>query len=265
MVNKNETTYSDKLIELYTHYRISVDATEMGGQLMPYRWYKFPDQLSGGWLPYVEMLGEYALDLANIINRLTDYVHRLRVWHTVVDAMSEDDRFAAKHEFLDTLGTVALGLPYAIKSRFAFAAGHLSHQANRAKDVKMWKDSFPSCNLYLNDIEPFCKKWKAFRSFKLRVEPIAGKSFQKASHNFRHAYNHGFSSHFLIGISGVVTRISDKDGKVVYNIGETEPMSMSMVADVLEVERNHCYRAFQKFQALVFEQIAAIEAADATE
>ena len=69
----------------------------------------------------------------------------------------------------------------------------------------------------------------------------------------------------LVVMRGVVTRISDKDGKVVYNIGETEPMSMSMVADVLEVERNHCYRAFQKFQALVFEQIAAIEAADATE
>jgi hypothetical protein len=254
---------SEKLVALYARFRAELDAMPVGGRWMPYRWWKLPDRLSAVWMAFGQMLDEYASELANIINDLTHHVHRLRAWHNVVEKLSDEDKLRSTHEFIDMLGTVALGLPYAIKSRFAVAAGQLCHQVNQAKDLDGWKDNFPNGNLYLNHIEPYCKDWGRYRPLMLAVEPIAGKSFREASANFRHAYNHGFSSHFVIGISGSVERLEADDGTISYGFGGKGPLTLAHVADVLEIERDHCYRAFERLQDLIAELIAAIEEFDA--
>lgn len=185
---------SAALVDLYTQYRAELDSTQIGGRWMPYRWWQLPDHLNVRWWPYTEMLQEFASELANIINDLTHNVHRLRSWEKILSTLSVDEKLAVTHEFVNMLGTIALGQPYAIKSRFAYAAAHLSHQANQAKDAAAWKDEFPQKEtLYLNEIEPFCRGWRNYRSFKLRVEPIAGKIFKESSDDFRNAYN-GVSS-----------------------------------------------------------------------
>ena len=252
---------SEKLVSLYTRYRDALDAISTGGSWMPYRWWTLPDPLGAIWMPYSMMLDEYATELANIINDLTHHVHRLRAWTEVVAKLDDDDKHEASHEFINMLGTVALGQPYAIKSRFTFAAAHLSHQANQVQDPKNWKDNFPSENLYLNDIEPFCAPWRKFRKFKLKVEAIAGSRFKAASDDFRNTYNHGFSSRFVLGITGTVKRIV-KDGNVRYEFGGNKPLGIGAVADLLEIERNHCYQAFDAFKVLVSEQTAVIAAFD---
>jgi len=255
---------SKKLIALYSRYRDTLDASPVGGQWMPYRWWSQPDPSHLVWMPYWGMLADYATDLANIINDLTHHVHRLRAWHELVGAVDDNEKLEASHEFIDMLGTVALGQPYAIKSRFAFAAGHLCHQANRAKEGKDWKDVFPAENLYLNDIEPYGKPWRRFRAFKISVEAIAGSKFKQASDDFRNSYNHGFSARILIGMTGIVRRLQ-KNGQAAYGIGGSEPLDLAAMADVLATERDHCYRAFEKFQALVSEQVAAIAESDEAE
>lgn len=195
-------------IRLYTAYRRELDHSEIGGRFMPYRWWTLPDPLAVIWLPYSSMLSEYASELANIINALTHDVHRLRAWARVTAALSNEEKLAVSHEFIDTLGTVALGRPYAIKSRFAFAASHLCHQANKTKELQGWRDEFPNERaLYLDDIDPICREWRGFRSFKRRVEPIAGSAFKAATKDFRNAYNHRSSSRFLVGMSSMVTRV----------------------------------------------------------
>lgn len=261
MMDQISCDRSEKLVSFYEAYRTVLDATLVGGRFMPYHWWKLPDLLNVTWMAYGQMLGEYATELANIINDLTNHVHRLRAWDNVLDGLTDEDKLQVSHEFIDMLGTVALGQPYAIKSRFAFAVGHLSHQANRAKDGTTWKDEFPDKNLYLNDIEPYASKWKRYRAFKLNLEPLAGKRFKEASDDFRNTYNHGFSSRFVIGMTGTVTR-QVKNGRVSYAFGGNNPLSLAEVADLLEIERDHCYRAFETFQALVEEQIAAIVAVE---
>jgi len=252
---------SEKLVSLYQRFRHALDATAPDGKSMPYRWWTLPDPLGGIWMPYSSMLGEYATELANIINDLTNHVHRLRAWDEVISELDNDDRLAVSHEFLDALGTVALGQPYAIKSRFAFAAGHLCHQANRARESKTWVDDFPEKNLYLNDIQPYGAVWKRFSAFKVRVEAIAGSAFKAASDDFRNAYNHGFSSRFLLGITSTVRR-AVKDGKVRYEFGGNAPLEICKIAGLLEIERDLCYRAFDAFVRLVEEQTATIAAFD---
>jgi hypothetical protein len=229
---------------------------------MPYRWWKLPDTLDVGWLPYSQMLQEYASELANIINELTTHVHRLRAWDKVVAVLDDADKLEVSREFINTLGTVAMGEPYAIKSRFAFAAGHLCHQANQTTDGAGWIDDFPTKNLYLNDIEPYCTQWKQYRRFKLKVEAIAGKKFKNATNDFRNAYNHGFSSRFLVGLTGTVKR-SVSGASRCYSFGGDEPLGIGEIADLLEAERDQCCKAFDAFRSLVEEQITAIVAVGA--
>ena len=253
---------SARLIELHGHYRAALDALPPEGKFMPYRWWNFSNPLHVTFMAYSQMLGEFATELANIINDLTHHVQRLRAWACVVEGLNNDDKFEVSHEFIDMLGTVALGLPYAIKSRFTFAVGHLSHQANQARDLKGWKDHFPDRNLYLNEIEPYGAPWKKYRAFKLKLEPLAGTAFKEATDDFRNVYNHGFSSRFLIGMAGLL-RGRLEGGVVAYSFGGNEPLGIAEVANLIAIERDHCYRAFEKFQALIEEQIRAIAACDA--
>jgi len=252
---------SEKLTDLYMRYRAVLDAASPSGRTMPYRWWARPERLSGLWLPWDQMLEEYARELANMINALTDHVRRLRAWHVVVEPLSDIDKLAATHEFIDMLGTFALSTPYALKGKFAVAAGRLSHQANLAKDIGR-AENFPTGNLYPHDIEPFGRGWTTFRPFMLALEPLGGKAFRQASANFRHAWTHDFSPNFVIGVSSAVTRAVEADGKVRYGLGERDAFSLNAVADILEIEREHAYRAFEGFRALVDEQLAAIIAFD---
>lgn len=261
MTDKFSRARSKKLVTFYEAYRTALDATPVGGEFMKYRWWTLPNPLGAEWLAYSQMLDEYATELANTINDLTNHVHRLRAWDAVLAELDDTDKHELSHEFINTLGTVALGQPYAIKSRFAFAVGHLSHQANRAADGRNWKDEFPDKNLYLNDIEPYASRWKKYRVFKRKLEPLAGKKFKLASDNFRHTYNHGFSSRFVVGMTATVKR-EVIGGQASYAFGGNGPLTVTEVADLLTIERDHCYRAFEAFQALVEEQIAAIVAVE---
>ena len=102
---------SEDAIRLYTAYRHELDHSAIGGRFMPYHWWTLPDPLGGIWMAYSSMLSDYASELANIINDLTHDVHRLRAWARVTAALSDQEKLAASHEFIDTLGTVALGRP----------------------------------------------------------------------------------------------------------------------------------------------------------
>lgn len=255
---------SVRAIGLYSAYRAALDASPIGGRFMPYRWWSLPDKMGAVWLPFSQMLDEYATELANIINDLTHDVHRLGAWSRVVEPLEDDARLAATHEFIDMLGTVAMGRPYAIKSRFAFAAGSLCHQANFAKNPHGWRDEFPDARaLYLHLVDPICSQWRRYGAFKRRVEPIAGVGFNAGSEDFRNAYNHRFSARFVTGMTGVVTRTVGEDGQVGYGVGGTDPLGLDYVADLLAVECDHCYRAFDSFQTLVAELVDAITAFDA--
>ena len=107
----------------------------------------------------------------------------------------------------------------------------------------------------------FVEMLKNYRAFKLKLKlvPLAGSDCKAATDNFRNAYNHGFSSPFVIGFTQVVRR-EMKDGLLRYPLGGTHPLGIDKVADLLEIELDHCYQAFQAFIA---EQIKAIFACEA--
>jgi hypothetical protein len=237
-------------------------ATPFTGRFMPYGWGGLPNPLSAAWMAYSQMLGEFSTELANTINGFTHDVQRLRVWSEVVAPLSDKQKLNATHEFIDTLATNAVNLPYVIRSRFAFATAHLCHQANQTRDFSGWNDDLPlDGEIWLNTADQYGKGWASYVPLKRRLEAIGAKAFKDATGDFRNAYNHRFSPRFVVGMTGLVTRIVDKDtGGVCYGFGGREPLDLAAVADLLAEERDRCYAAFTTFQALVGEQVAAIAA-----
>lgn len=56
----------------------------------------------------------------------------------------------------------------------------------------------------------------------------------------------------------MVTRAVCADGRICYGIGGSEPLNLNQIADLLAVERDHCYFAFTAFQSLVEEHTGTI-------
>ncbi|QUD90158.1 hypothetical protein [Phenylobacterium montanum] len=129
-------------IELYRRYRRALKTTPFNGRFMPYNWSPLPNSMTGELLPYSQMLDDFARELANSINDLTHHENRLRAWASALEGLTAQQIMAAQHEIVGDIATVSLGLPYVIRSRFLFAASHLSHQANRAR-LPDWVDDLP--------------------------------------------------------------------------------------------------------------------------
>jgi hypothetical protein len=252
---------SESRLRIYGLYLKARERTPLAGRFMEYRWSKLPDPLEALWIPYSQLFEEFAREIANTINNLTNHVHRLQAWSTALDTLLEDERIEATHEFVDVLGAAALGLPYVIKSRLAYAATHLCHQANMARDFDGWKDVFPpEGTIYFDSAEPFGQGWKTFRRFRQKAEIVGGAAFKDATGDFRNAYNHRFPRRLVFGMTGIVKRcIDEASGAVRYAIGGDNPMTLDEVARLLSVERDRSYAAFDAFQALVREHEDAIK------
>lgn len=253
---------NEKRLQLYSAYLAARQKRAMTGRFMPYGWSCLPDPLNGTWLPYSQMSDEFARELANTVNDLTNNIHRLEVWNDVIAPLGNEDKMEAVHEFVGVLGVAALGLPYVIKSRFAYASAHLCHQANRAKNPDVWTDEFPAAQaIYLNQADEFGRSWRTFKRFKRRVEVIGGSRFKDATGDFRNAYNHRFPRRLVLGITGGMTRhVDPKTGRPFYGVGGFEPLQLTDVVRLLTAERDRSYAAFDAYQALIREHEEAIAA-----
>lgn len=247
-------------ITLYRRYRAALRATPLDGRVMQYEWTRLPNPLDMLWLPYSLMLDEFARELANIINDLTNGVHQLRAWAAVVPSLSDPQKVAACHEFIDTLATLTLNLPYVVKSRFIFAAAHLSHQANMVQNRSTWVDDLAlDKDIYMPEADKRGRNWKTYSALKRTRDGLFGNAFRAATHEFRHTYNHRFSPRFVIGLTRMVERDVDRaSGRVSYSLGGLAPLRLDEIVNLLAAERDQAYRAFEAFQALVHEQSQAI-------
>ena len=216
-------------------------------------------------MPYAEMFKEFSQELANIINDLTRYTHQLSAWRDVVEKLDDDRKFNVAVEFVDPLATIALNLPYVIRSRFIFAAAHLSHQAGRIKGSKGWKDDRAlDDEIHFAQAEVVGGSWKTWTQLETKIERIGDRTYQAEIKNFRNTYNHRFSPRVVFGQTNMVTRNVDaKTEQVSYEFGGTEPLTLKLVVELLEGQCQACYKAFESFQKLVQEQERAIFAAAA--
>jgi hypothetical protein len=257
---RGEGEASTTKLEIYKRYLTAAAEIAFDGRNMPYEWGQLPKTLNIGWMPYRDMFDEFSREIANSVNQLTDYAHRFKVWDRAISSMSDQEKIDAVHEFIDPLATVGLTLPYVIRSRFIFVIAHLCHQANRARDGTSWRDDFPlDRKIDSKHADKYGSKWERYYRLKCRIEKINDESYQAATHDFRHKYNHRFSPHVVAGITQFITRQVDaQTKKVSYSFGGIPPLALEIVAELLSDQCNRCYRAFEAFEELIREHEVSI-------
>ena len=231
--------------------------------MMPYEWGQLPVSLNFAWAAYGLMFNEFSMEIANAVNTLTGYVHRLKAWSAVISSMRDDQELIdVTHEFIEPIAMVSLTLPYVIRSRFIYAIAHLCHQANQTLEGSEWRDDLPlDREIVFRVADEYGRKWPSYPACKNLLEQINDKRFQRDTYDFRHAYNHRFSPRVVIGITQLVTRRVDPKSKgVTYTLGRTPALKLDVVADLLTEQCKRCYAAHEAFQALIREHEVSISA-----
>lgn len=250
------------LSELYNDYVATFTASPRDGTFVTYDWGNLPSTLDVPWMAYSQMFDEFSREIANSINQLVNYTHRLKAWSVVMRPLNTEETLAVLSEFVEPLATVALNLPYVIKSRFVFASAHLGHQANRLLDGPDWKDDLPlDGEINFNIASARARRWRRFKRLKLRVEALAAQNYRDASSDFRNKYNHRISPRIVIGLTGMVTRATHPTtGATYYGFGETPPMAIDTIVSILNEQCSLCGAAFEAFKAFVAEHATGIRA-----
>ena len=226
--------------------------------LVPYNWYFINSALPALWMPYFEHLKGHAMELANIINELAGHIDSLKVWSIVVEGLSGHEKQHAVVGYAAPLATLCLNMPYVIRSRYYYSISHLSHQANRTKDIS-WIDNLPANDeIWSDSADKYGSRWKMYKKLKLALETIANREYDEETGNFRNKYNHQYSPRIEVGYTEFVRRTVDDKGGVSYGLGHTEPLPLVNIIDSVERQHSRCVRAFSRYQALVKEQIMAI-------
>lgn len=226
----------------FQQYLLASESVPFTGETMPYGWGALPSALPFTWAAYSEMCKEFSQELSNTVNELTRYTHQLKVWRGIVDGADKQGKVDLAIEFVDPLATLALNLPYVVRSRFIFASAHLCHQAGRIK-VSRWKDDLPlDKEIQFAQADSTGRPWKAYKNFKLKLERVGDREYQSKTLDFRNRYNHRFSPRIVIGQTGLVTRYVDSTSKAVsYGFGGQGPLTLELVVDLLEQQCKRCY------------------------
>jgi hypothetical protein len=229
------------------------------GELAPYGWIESPKQWPFEYMAYSQMLEEHSMELANSVNQLRGFIGKLSAWGDVLAECEEDElNRQIVMEFVDPLATVAINLPYVIRSRFIYSVAHLCHQANRAK-LQGWKDDFPlDSEIYFGEADRHGQHWKRYGKLKLKLQGISSKKYADETLDFRNKYNHRYSPRIEHGLTGLVVRQIGKDGRVSYVFGQTEPLKVKRIVELLKEQYHACMGSFVEYQKLVQDQISAV-------
>lgn len=248
-----------RLEEAYTKSVAIRRSVTAFGELAPYDWIKSPEQWPLEYMVYSQMLEEHSMELANSVNQLRGFIGKLSAWGDILADSGEDEinRQIVK-EFVDPLATVAINLPYVIRSRFIYSVAHLCHQANRVK-LQDWKDNFPlDSEIYFEQADCHGQHWKSYGKLKLRLQRISNKKYVDETLDFRNKYNHRYSPRIEYGLTGLVVREVAQDGRVSYVFGQTEPLKVKHIVELLKDQHNECMKSFFEYQKLVRDQIGAV-------
>ena len=156
------------LVDRYRQYRAAL-ADVPAGPVVDYGWSNLPKRLNVIWMPYSQMLDEFTREIAKSINQLSDYASRLRAWSGIVAPLTDQEKLDLTHEFIEPIATLAMNLPFVVRSRFIFAAAHLCHQASRSMDAA-WRDDFPlDKEIQFDAADRYGAAWRNYGRFKIKL------------------------------------------------------------------------------------------------
>jgi hypothetical protein len=245
-------------INVYREFLTLRETESRHGLLAPYKWHKLPSPIPAQWIIYSQMLEEHSRDLSNSINEYLRYIVDLAAWNSVIEGKNEDETFYILLEFINPVATLAINMPYIIRSRFIYSISHLCHQANRVK-LKKWIDDLPpDAEIYFEVADRHAVHWESYKNLKKALEKIDNKDYRVKTNEFRNKYIHRYSQYIEMGLSGFISRNVDVDGKVSYGLGSRPPLKIARLLPNLKEQHSSCLDSLEKYKFLIEEQISTI-------
>lgn len=247
-----------RLLEGYEQFlliRANISMQVTKDRIAPYDWYKLPDKLSPLWMGFNFMLDEHSCGISNSINEFLRYINNLEAWENIIKDKNDNEKFEIIIEFIAPIATLAINMPYVIRSRFIYSAVHLCHQSNFIKGIN-WESDVPVENdICFNLASKYCSKWKNYGKLKIVLEGIANNNYKNETKDFRNKYNHRYTLGIELGKTEFIKRI----GKARYALGHTDPLKIEQLLPVLTGQHVKCLNALKEYRKLVEEQISAIK------
>lgn len=255
------------LIEKYQEYRTSYETLSFCHVLMPYRWVDAPStstissELDLLEFNYSVLADDAAWDLANSVNNLINLTRKLEAWEIVVGELAVKQKALLLDEFVGDVATIAMLLPYAIKSRFFFHCAHLSHQANALSAGDAWKDDFLTLSedkgIKESVASDVARGWHSWKKIIRHLNRTDSNDFKIATDDFRNKYTHRFAPGIEVGMTQPVKRMSTSGGGVIpdYKLGSSAPIRLSVLVPALKQQCKHFGKSHTCFQNLVTEQL----------
>ncbi|MGB4947867.1 MAG: hypothetical protein WBQ05_11820 [Candidatus Competibacter denitrificans] len=162
-------------------------------------------------------------------------------------------------EFVENIAIVCVNYPSVIRSRFIFSVSHLSHQANRIINSSWKEEELPSDRqINWNTMKYVSTTWPKFASLLLELENLANTAYSQATRQFRDKYHHRYPPKFVLGHTGLVSRIVETDGRVRYGFGGIEPLRLADLVPLLVEQHQISFVCFERYSDLVREQLEKI-------
>lgn len=251
------------LVAYYEAFSAARDEIDFCGDPVPYNWLELPSShdlhLSNGMQRYLwSGVAEFqANDIANGVNSLIIHARNFDAWHQVTDGLERNNALKVHNEFIASNVTVALGLPYSLKSRYYFATAHISHHSNRFRHGSDWSESDLDTDQNINQeiAAKAAKGWKSWRKLASELEKCNSSNFRAETSDFRNKYNHRHDLHIGIQAASPMQRkIRTDNGKAMYTFGGTYEIKLKDVSQLLKAEFRAFSKAYSQFQQLVREQ-----------
>lgn len=204
-------------------------------------------------------------DLANSVNDLLLKTLRLEAWQSVLKFYETDgDRNLIIFNFIQPEAESALILPYSIKSRFFYAAAHISHAANRIilSNVEYADDELNLPNddrISENVAAKPMKNWRRSKGLFKSLSHVNTSNFKERTGNFRNKFAHRYAPRIEVGTTSSIGRDIGLDGRATYILFQKDSLPLKTAIDALHIECTELRGAFSAFEALVLEQKSKVD------
>ena len=245
-------------------YDYLLDTSYPPERYISYDNYNIPPGLAKGpeWFLFASQGKEFIREILNSINQFYSQLIRLGAWSDVLDEYEDQKKLDILVEIIEPLASHIVNTVYALKERIAFVTSSLIHHTSSLFGTE-WKDTdFKAGKFYFVQVYGCLKKLKEYtgsadKADKLRsfLDQIDDEVFRESTKEFRGRFQHMIPPNIEVGLSGMINRIEDRNGKISYGIGGQKPLCLKDILPQLNDQHEKCSEAFRAFWELLQEML----------
>jgi hypothetical protein len=231
----------------------------------------------------------HLIELLNGVNQFRTHINKLNAWAKLFEEIDRDESHDLAISEVQSLAYFCLCQPYAIKERFIHVAIQVLHQANMSSNPR-YPDRLDIDPKIAHEMGRWHKKqkmleqmdkvglqWSGYPAFRLSLDQINSREFERLTHGFRTGAQHTFQIGIEIGITPPVTRsvqpwlekVQQPDGTftfvtnstrmcAAYGLGGIPPLTVSNAVLACVPQHVELVRCYDAFHAILEEAIEKI-------